>query len=310
MTYFMNKVIAMDPLAIEKLSDWLSIKPYLGHEKGLFLAKFPTKWLKDFYRYIEEMDINEFDDLTKKKVTEFVSKLSQENGFLSLGYPSDESKSWAENFINLPNTISHGCIPVGKRGNNKNLQTFDTLDSESLEVKDSMAGKFTAKEFADLIKTYIQNSPKIAFVDRYNYFDSSSAGKFFIEFIKEVLQLVQNSKCKEIIIYCKYDKPRNLKEALTTNFAEFKTPLYGIKYICCNETPDREDARVASTDLHARFIVTENVVFNLSDSIAGGTKSQIVTRIKDRDVREAKVKLWIDGEHGLEIVSQAEFVNN
>lgn len=318
MTYFMNKVIAMDPLAIEKLSDWLSIKPYLGHDKGLFLAKFPTGWHKEFRRYIEKMDIFEFDDLTKTKVIEFVSELSKENGFLSLGYPSDGNQSWAENFINLPDNISRECMPVGKRGNNKNLQTFETLDSESLEVRDIIAGKFTPIALANLIKVYIQNSPKVAFVDRNNYLSSNShAGKFFIDFIKEVLLLVPDKKCHQIIIYCKYDakhgylkEDETLKEALTTHFSQFKTPLYGLKYICCNEAPAREDLRAATIDLHARWIVTNNVAFQLSDSISGGTKSQTVTRIKDKSFREAQIKSWIDGDHGLQIVSQAEFVNN
>ena len=308
----------MDPLAIEKLSDWLSIKPYLGQDKGLFLAKFPTNWYAEFSQYIKEMDICEFDELAKRKVTEFVSQLKNENGFLSLGYPRDGNKSWAENFINLPDNMSQDFIPVGKRGNNKNLQTFETLDSEHLDVRDIVAGKFTPIELANLIKVYIQNSAVIAFVDRNNYLSSNSqSGKFFIDFIKEVLLLVRDTKCQEIIIYCKYDEKYNylkedktVNEALASNFSQFKIPLYGLKYICCTEAPAREDLRAASIDLHARWIVTHNVAFQLSDSISGGTKSQTVTRIKDKVFREAQVKSWIEQEHGLEVVSMGVLLNN
>ena len=124
------------------------------------------------------------------------------------------------------------------------------------------------------------------------------------------MKLALDSKCNEIIIYCKHDKPRNLQEALIANFFGIKTPLYGIKYICCNEVPSGVGLRAATTDLHARWIVTTNVAFQLSDSISGGTKSQTITRIKDRDFREAQVKSWIDGDHGLEVVTDVVYLNN
>ena len=44
----MNKILALDPEAIETPRDWEKIYPYVGHEKGLFMANYPKTWTQNF----------------------------------------------------------------------------------------------------------------------------------------------------------------------------------------------------------------------------------------------------------------------
>ena len=47
MTCLISRTIAIDPAAIEKYSDWLKLYPFVGQNKGLFLAKYPKKWINE-----------------------------------------------------------------------------------------------------------------------------------------------------------------------------------------------------------------------------------------------------------------------
>jgi hypothetical protein len=58
----MNKVLALDPKAIEFDSDWVKIYPFVGHEKGLFMANFPKNWTKEFLNEVYEEEKWEFWD--------------------------------------------------------------------------------------------------------------------------------------------------------------------------------------------------------------------------------------------------------
>ena len=93
-----------------------------------------------------------------------------------------------------------------------------------------------------------------------------------------------------------------LYQQLSKVFDGHITPLYGIKYMCCQESSKNED-------LHARKIVTNHVVFNLQDSISGRTNSQSITRVADKNFREKNLKSWIDEDHGLEVISSATYKN-
>ena len=117
-------------------------------------------------------------------------------------------------------------------------------------------------------------------------FVKTKGGKIssFVEFVREILTITKSSKCHEILIYAKYDPDyypymksnESLLEKLGEVFDGYTTPTYGIKYLCCSEYQNNQD-------LHARRIATSNVVFLLSDSIAGSTYSQSVNRVHDKD---------------------------
>ena len=95
----------------------------------------------------------------------------------------------------------------------------------------------------------------------------------------------------------------SIKKQMIKVFNGCVTPTYGIRYICCSEYQNNQD-------LHARKIITNHVVFLLSDSIAGSTYSQSITRVHDDSIRESNLKSWIDQEHGLDVKASAVFVNH
>lgn len=300
----MNKVLAIDPKAIESARDWEKIYPFVGQAKGLFVAKFPKNWVQKFL----EQDIDdrnwEFWDL--EKIKEFLILLQECNTFVSLNSPYEPSLGWVKNYLNVETDKKANCIAYGSREEPGDLQTLDQLDTRKLFIDTTISGKFTSKNLAQILKIFLQNSPKVAIVDRHNYLTTP----FFVEFIKELLEVTKASKCHEIIIYAKHDPVKypymlsneSVQQQLSKVFSDCVTPTYGIKYVCCAEYQNNQD-------LHARKIITNHVVFLLSDSIAGGTYSQSITRVHDDAFRELNLKSWIDQDHGLDVKVSSVFVN-
>ena len=91
----MNKVLALDPEAIETALDWYKVQPYIGHSKGLFLADFPRNWALEFLHRDINTDGWGFWDIEKLK--EYLIQLKNSNTFISLN--SNEVKLGAS-FIN------------------------------------------------------------------------------------------------------------------------------------------------------------------------------------------------------------------
>lgn len=305
----MNKVLALDPKAIEFDSDWVKIYPFVGHEKGLFMANFPKNWTKEFLNEVYEEEKWEFWDA--EKIKEYLITLQKSNTFVSLNSPYEPSFEWHENFLKLDQIKIENCIAVCRRNVLCGLKNLDNLDSRQLFVDTTIGEKFSPNKLANVLKIFLQNSSKMAIVDRHNYLTAPS-GKpsLFVEFVKEILDITKSTRCHEIIIYAKYD-PLNypymlndstISEKLKELFDGCITPTYGIKYICCAEYQK-------NTDLHSRRIITNHVVFILSDSIAGRTYSQSITRVHDEKFRELNIRSWIDQDHGLDVKASAVYVN-
>lgn len=304
-----NKILAIDPMAIEDPIDWVKIYPFVGHERGLFMANFPKYWTKEFLS--QDFDPSRWGFRELEQMKEFLISLQESNTFISLNSPYDQAIEWHKNYSNIDDDKKKNCIAYGRRKASGELETLDNLDPRKLLVDSTLGEKFTPKKLTQSIKLFLQNSPKIAIVDRHNYLTSPNGKQsVFVEFIREVLEVIKSSKCHEIIIYAKYD-PINFPYMLTDDSIQLQmmkvfhgciTPTYGIKYICCSEYQNDQD-------LHARKIITNHVVFLLSDSIAGSTYSQSITRVHDDAFREVNLKSWIDQEHGLDVKSSAVFIN-
>lgn len=306
----MNKVLAIDPKAIENTVDWLKIYPHVGHEKGLFMANFPKVWVNEFLGQDFDSDNWDFSDI--QKIKEILIAFQTTNTFVSLNSPYQPLLEWCENFLKISEDKRKDCLAFKNRRSVSKLETLDELDPRQLCVNSTIEQKFTPQTLAKNLKIFLQNSPKIAIVDRHNYLVTlNGKSSLFAEFIKQVLIATQSSKCHEIIIYARHDPNRfpymqsneTLSMQLMKSFEEHITPTYGIKYICCKEYQN-------NNDLHSRKIVSNHVVFLLSDSIVGNTFSQSITRVSDVPFRESNIKSWIDEEHGLEVKASATFINH
>jgi len=306
----MNKILALDPKAIESIGDWAKIYPFVGHEMGLFMAIFPKKtWTKEFLD--QNFDSKNWGFWDEEKIKEFLISLQKSNSFVSLHSPYESSIDWWENYSKIDKDKKENCIVYGRRKASGGLKTLDDLDPRQLIIDSTIDEKFTPKKLTQRLKIFLQNTPKIAIVDRHNYLTKLNGKPSpFVEFVKEILDITKLSKCQEIIIYAKYDPSRypymltddSIKEQMMKVFDGCITPTYGINYICCTEFQNNQD-------LHARKIITNHVVFLLSDSIAGGTYSQTITRVHDDVFRESNLKSWIDQDHGLEVKASAVFLN-
>jgi hypothetical protein len=306
----MNKILALDPRAIESPSDWGKIYPFVGHEKGLFMANFPKYWAREFLS--QDFDTNSWGFNELERLKEVLISLQESNTFVSLNSPYETSIEWFKNYSKVDDEKKENCIAYGRRKASGDLKTLDDLDPRQLFIDSTLEEQFTPKKLSQSLKIFLQNSPKIAIVDRHNYLTTlSGRGSIFVDFVKEILEVTKSSKCHEIIIYAKYDPDKypymltdeSLKEQMMKVFDGCITPTYGIKYVCCSEYLNNQD-------LHSRRIITNHVVFLLSDSIAGSTYSQSITRVHDDGFRESNLKSWIDQEHGLDVKASAVFVNH
>ena len=307
----MNKILALSPYAIQKYKDWLKIQPRLGPKNGIFLADFPRKWINTFKLDHSTIHSEDWDEWDEKLILEFLAKTYQENGFISLNSPYKDDFEWERNFLGISEDKKTECIAIGARGNQFNITDFDKFKISSLDVNDTISTKFSSDDLFNLLKNYFVNTQKIAFVDRHNYlFTPSGAISEFTKLIRKVLEITKNKPLGEIVIYAQYDNIKfpymrskeQLDDALEECFGSSKSPTYGIKYLCCNEVGTNDD-------LHARYILTKNVAFNLTDSIPGNKTSQSITRIRDIQETERLLCKWIDEEHHLSIVNSRTFVN-
>jgi hypothetical protein len=305
----MNKILALDPRAIESPSDWGKIYPFVGHEKGLFMANFPKHWAKEFLA--QDFDADSWGFKEFERLKEVLISLQESNTFVSLQAPYEPSVEWSKNYSKIDEYKKENCIAYGRRKVSGDLKTLDDLDPRQLFINSTIEEKFTPKKLTKSLKIFLQNSPKIAIVDRHNYLTTLSGNtSLFVDFIKEILDVTKSSKCHEIIIYAKHDPDNypymlnddSIKKKMMDVFDGCITPTFGIRYICCSEYQNNQD-------LHSRKIITNHVVFLLSDSIAGGTYSQSITRVHDEVFRESNLKSWIDQEHGLDVKASAVFIN-
>ncbi len=305
----MNKTLALDPEAIESARDWDKVSPFIGHEQGLFMADYPRRWTRKFLE--TEIDTAEWGFWSLEKIKEYLIQLEISNTFISLNAAYDNHLPWADNYLALHEGKKVNCMAFACRKSASGLPTLDQLDPSKLRVDTTINEKFSPQTLVQNVKIYCQNSSKIAIVDRHNYLTThKGTNSLFSEFVRELLNVVEDTKCHEILIYAKHDPERypymrsndSLEEQLKQTFSGWITPTYGIKYMCCSEHGTKKD-------LHSRKIVTNHVVFLLSDSIAGKTYSQSITRIPDQHFREENLKSWIDEEHGLDVKVSATFRN-
>jgi hypothetical protein len=305
----MNKILALDPDAIETERDWDKVYPFVDHAKGLFLANYPKAWTKHFLK--RDIDSMDWGFWNTEKIKEFLINLEKNNTLVSLNAPYDQLSDWAKNFSIIDNEKKLDCIAFANRKTPHNLNTLDQLDARQLHIDSTIDGKFSPASLIKNLKVFLQNAGKIALVDRHNYLTKPNGNtSIFVEFLRELLLAIKSTKCHEILVYAKYDPDKYtymqsnelVCAQLNTALNGFITPTYGIKYMCCAEYQNNQD-------LHSRKIITNNALFSLSDSISGSTYSQSITRIPDNKFREKHIKLWIDEDHGLDIKTSATYIN-
>jgi len=307
----MHKTLAIDPKAINSPLDCEKIYPRVGLRHGVFVADYPKRWHKAFLSILETLEPAEWGFWNEERLKSKLIELVEQESFLSLESPYDKGKSWFDNFLRVPERNREGCIFFGHRDDPSKPPTLDDLDPAQLEVKTTITGKLTPENLVHELRLYIRRSTKIALVDRHNYLtDALGKESIFVRFLKHLVKAVEGSKCQEIIVYAKYRNDHNymksdscLSNQLASSLAGFVTPTYGVKYVCCSEDGSRK------TDLHARRIVTNQVVFALSDSIGGGSRSKSITRVPDLEFLEENLRAWIDEDHGLRVERVAVYKN-
>jgi hypothetical protein len=308
----MNKILALSPLAIQKYKDWLKIFTKLGPSQGIFIADFPRKkWIHKFNLEHSTINTDDWDDWDEKKINEFFAHLQSQNGFISLNSPYRDDLSWEPNFLSLPEDKIQDCVAIGARKNQHGVQDFDQFDIKLLNVNDTASVKLTPENLISLLKNYILNTEKVAFVDRHNYLLTPNGEiSEFTKIIQKVLELTKTKPLGEILIYSIHntrdhpymDSTAKLADTLQKCFARYKSPSCGIKYMCCSEAGTGDD-------LHARYILTKNTAFQLTDSFPGTKNSQTITRLRDPDETERLLSKWIDEKHKLTINIESTYMN-
>lgn len=308
----MNKILALDPSAVESPTDWYKVYPFVGQRHGLFVADFPKRWEREFVARLEDLDPKVWGFWDEERITNTLIELREQNSFLSLQSPYDRSRGWFENLLTVLEEKMDRVIAFGSRRDNLQPPTLDTLDPTSLEVQTTLSGELTPERLLKELQPYLRSSRKLALVDRHQYLtDSRGLDSSFLRFLRLLLSEVQSSSCHEILVYARHapeDFPYmrsndSLTRQLSISLSGHVTPTYGIKYLCCSELSRK------TTDLHRRMIVTNHVAFVLADSIAGRSHSKSITRVPDKGFIEESQKNWIDGDHGLEIKCRADYVN-
>lgn len=305
--------IALNPQSIEKYEDWLKISPFLGQSHGNFIARLPKKWLSVLNEHIKDVNTNGWGQEDTKKLLEFFCSLNIKNSIIPIGLNDFLINDWSKSISNDIEKFKSILI-IDKRGNIFNLPSFDNLTTNHLRIPSSLeSNKNLSERFSlfALLSPYLKYSGKIAFVDRNNYLvDSQGHQTLFLQFILELLSNIRDSKCHEIVIYAKFDKnnsylnsKENISKVMLNFFSKYTTPLYGIRYIFCNEVGS------FNTDLHERKIVTSYCLFRLADSISGHTKSHSLTRVQDENIISRNIDLWLDDNHGMEVVLEHVFHN-
>ena len=305
--------IALNPQSIERYEDWLKISPFLGQSHGNFIARLPKKWLSVLNEHIRDININGWGQEDAKKLLEFFCLLNIKNSIIPIGLNDFSIDDWSNSISNDIEKLKNILI-IDKRNNNFNLPTFDNLNTNHLRISSSLeSNKNLSKKYSlfSLLSPYLKYSGKVAFVDRNNYLvDSQGRETPFLLFISELLSNIKDSKCHEIVIYARFDhnnsflnSEENISKLMLNYFSKYMTPIYGIRYIFCNEVG------TANTDLHERKIVTNFCLFRMADSISGQTKSHSITRVQDENIISRNIDLWLDDGHGMEVVLEYVFHN-
>ena len=305
--------IALNPQSIERYEDWLKISPFLGQSHGNFIARLPKKWLSVLNEHIRDININGWGQEDAKKLLEFFCLLNIKNSIIPIGLNDFSIDDWSNSISNDIEKLKNILI-IDKRNNNFNLPTFDNLNTNHLRISSSLeSNKNLSKKYSlfSLLSPYLKYSGKVAFVDRNNYLvDIQGRETPFLLFILEFLSNIKDSKCHEIVIYARFDhnnsflnSEENISKLMLNYFSKYTTPIYGIRYIFCNEVG------TANTDLHERKIVTNFCLFRMADSISGQTKSHSITRVQDENIISRNIDLWLDDGHGMEVVLEHVFHN-
>ena len=162
----------------------MKVYPFVGHEKGLFLANFPKFWAKEFLT--QNFDANGWGFRDLEKMKEFLISIQESNTFISLNSPYETSTGWFENYSKIDKDKRANCIAYCRRNVSADHKTLDDLDPRQLFLDSTIDEKFTPKKLTQSLKLFLQNSPKIAIVDRHNYLTTlNGKPSKFVDFIKE-----------------------------------------------------------------------------------------------------------------------------
>ncbi len=310
----MHKILALSPKSLNLYQDWLKFFDKLGQPNGIFFANFPNPWIPSFLEHLEALDLSEWDDWDKKRVVEYFNYLKNNKCLVPMNQKFDYESSWELNYTHLPDEKKRDCIAIGERKNSFGIKDFRSLNPLELKAPSHYAGSLSPNELVNLLAIYFLQTKKIAFVDRHNYLlDSMDRPSRFANFIQSILKLTSTVELGEVLIYAQFDQKYaymrsegSLREALFRCFSDFKLPLYGIKYMCCEEV--RDDPSIAN--LHTRLICTNHAVFQLGDSIPGRNNSQLITRIPDSYESSSNLTYWIDGDHNLKVITEATLLSD
>ena len=308
-TSLMNKTLALDPKAISSALDWHKVYPFLGQKHGLFLARYPKKWVYEFVTSIEAADMSDWGFWDLEKLKAYLVELERQHALISLNSSFDREEGWFRNFSNISEEKRRNCIAFGARNDPDSPPTLDNLDTEDLRVNTTLSGRLLPRELVKHLSPYLRSSEIVAIVDRYakliNADGNESPFSNFLRYLVEELQ-VQGSRCHEVLVYAGAsdlpDSEDRLQDQLAKSLSGLKSPSEGVHLIVCDETD-----KSRGTDLHARKIITKYVAFSLADSIGGGTRSKSITRIPDSDFVEENIRHWIDGDHGLTVKLKASW---
>lgn len=65
----MYKILALSPKSLNLYQDWLKFFDKLGQPNGLFFANFPNPWLPNFLQHLDDLDLSEWDEWDKKRLS-------------------------------------------------------------------------------------------------------------------------------------------------------------------------------------------------------------------------------------------------
>lgn len=281
----MNEKFALDPTACCDAQELKYLLEKFGFGQGRFLVEYPAKWRKLLYQHIDT-----FPPVEQQKAKRFVEK-AHERGMLRSGLPFDPAQSWVSNAL-------------GQKRQGHLTQVIAEAPPDAIasaDVDDDVLGDSrgtrvpaTAAALVEVAQPLLDVSGEVVLVDPY----FSLAYPKCLKVLRGMIAAVGPRPVRFVVFaraehFSSKTPPRKIAER---ELLPVMQP--GQKLACFALNDDR--------NMHARYLLSLKGALKYDKGFQEEPDAMVDIETVSQPVHEEYVRLFIEGEHGHQVVEHFE----
>lgn len=281
----MNEKFALDPTACRNALELKYLLEKFGLAQGRFLVEYPAKWRKLLYQHIDT-----FPPVEQQKAKRFVEK-ARERGMLSSGLPFDTNQPWINNAI-TQKRLGQLTQVIGEAP----PDALATTDVDDDVLGDSRGARVpaTAAALIGVAQPLLDVSGEVVLIDPY----FSLAYPKCLKVLRGMIAAVGQRQVRFVVFardehFSSKTPPRTIAER------ELLPVMQPGQQLACFALNDNRN-------MHARYLLSLKGALKYDKGFQEEPDAMVDIETVSQPVHEEYVRLFIEGEHGHQVVEHFE----